>query len=258
MEVPVVEPGMDVPTIGPGTEVPRLVPHMEVPMVEQGMDVPIIGPGTEVSKLVPHMEVPVVEPSMDVPIDGLGGKTPDLAPRPEVPAVDSRADTKATDEIPEDDINSEIEGMVDSVGYPVARLPLGDIEFWRIGAVLSDDPMDAGEGAEELPIKQWDHERSDTRTELGVRLQHLDEEQWGRVEEILHEFREVFSKPDPEGCHLDAEHVIDTKQADRINRRRNTRQYREGDRVKKQKSDETMQAKLVLIEPPLRVDVNTL
>ncbi|KAF6212378.1 hypothetical protein GE061_012900 [Apolygus lucorum] len=191
-------------------------PGLDVVTVKLGMDVPVIEPGAEVQQLVPHLEVPEVEPGMDVPIDEPRMEMPIPERRAEVSTAKLRRNMADADRKTNGSIELEIEGTVESVGYPVTRLPTGDIEFRRIGAVLGDDSEDAAGDAEEMPMERWDQERPDTRTELVTKLQHLDKGQRSRVGEILHRFGEVFDKPDRDGCRLGVEHVIDTGQAEPV------------------------------------------
>ncbi|KAF6202164.1 hypothetical protein GE061_004562 [Apolygus lucorum] len=174
LDVATVELGMDVPVIGLGTGVPQLVPHVEVPVAEPDteapqlvphVEVPVAEPGTKVQQLVSHLEEPEVEPGMDVPIDEPRMEMPIPERRAEVSTAKLRRNMADADRKTNGSIELEIEGTVESVGYPVTRLPIGDIEFRRIGAVLGDDPGDAAGDAEEMPMERWDQERPDTRTE---------------------------------------------------------------------------------------------
>ncbi|KAF6214971.1 hypothetical protein GE061_009716 [Apolygus lucorum] len=192
---------MDVPVIGPGAGVPQLVPHVEVPVAEPDteapqlvphVEVPVAGPGTKVQQLVPHLEVPEVGPGMDVPIDEPRMEMPIIERRAEVSTAKLRKNMADADRRTNGSIELEIEGTVESVGYPVTRLPIGDVEFRRIGAVLGDDPGDAVGDAEEMPMERWDRERPDTQTELATKLQHLDGGRRGRVGEVLHGFGEIW------------------------------------------------------------------
>ncbi|KAF6212625.1 hypothetical protein GE061_013151 [Apolygus lucorum] len=204
LDVATVELGMDVPVIGPGAGVPQLVPHVEVPVAEPDteapqlvphVEVPVAGPGTKVQQLVPHLEVPEVGPGMDVPIDEPRMEMPIIERRAEVSTAKLRMNMADADRRTNGSIELEIEGTVESVGYPVTRLPIGG--FRRIGAVLGDDPGDAVGDAEEMPMERWDQERPDTRTELATKLQHLDKGQRSRVGEILHGFGELINVPIP-------------------------------------------------------------
>ncbi|KAF6214970.1 hypothetical protein GE061_009715 [Apolygus lucorum] len=168
---------MDVPVIGPGAGVPQLVPHVEVPVAEPDteapqlvphVEVPVAGPGTKVQQLVPHLEVPEVGPGMDVPIDEPRMEMPIIERRAEVSTAKLRKNMADADRRTNGSIELEIEGTVESVGYPVTRLPIGDVEFRRIGAVLGDDPGDAVGDAEEMPMERWDRERPDTQTDAVI------------------------------------------------------------------------------------------
>ncbi|KAF6210630.1 hypothetical protein GE061_013737 [Apolygus lucorum] len=106
---------------------------------------------------------------MEVPIDGPRMEMPIPKRRAEVSMAKLRRNMADPARKTNGSIELEIEGTVESVGYPVTRLPIGDIEFRRIGAVLGDDPGDAAGDAEEMPMERWDQERPDTRTDEMVK-----------------------------------------------------------------------------------------
>ncbi|KAF6207380.1 hypothetical protein GE061_018621 [Apolygus lucorum] len=180
VEVPVAEPGMEVPVAKPGVYVPVAEPGVYVPVAEPALEIPVVKPGVEIPVAKPGMEVLMAKPGVEIPVAKLGVEIPVAKPGVEVlvakpgvevpivkPGVESQSVVGCT---PKEDIDPEIEGMVESVGYHVARFPLGDIDFRRIGAILGDDPKETGDNVGEFPIERWGDERWNSHSELKAKI----------------------------------------------------------------------------------------
>ncbi|KAF6197697.1 hypothetical protein GE061_008663 [Apolygus lucorum] len=180
MEVLVAKPGVEIPIAKPGVEIPVAKPGVEIPVAKPGVEIPVAKPGMEVLVAKPGVEIPVAKPDVKIPVAKLGVEIPVAKPsvgvliaKPgvEVPVVNPGVKSwSAVGCTPKKDIDPEIEGTDESVGYPVARFPLGDIDFRRIGTVLGDDPKETGDNAGEFPIERWGGERWNSHSELKPKI----------------------------------------------------------------------------------------
>ncbi|KAF6197583.1 hypothetical protein GE061_008548 [Apolygus lucorum] len=218
MEVLVAKPGVEIPIAKPGVEIPVAKPGVEIPVAKPGVEIPVAKPGMEVLVAKPGVEIPVAKPGVKIPVAKPGVEIPVAKPsvgvliaKPgvEVPVVNPGVKSwSAVGCTPKKDIDPEIEGTDESVGYPVARFPLGDIDFRRIGTVLGDDTKETGDNAGEFPIERWGGERWNSHSELkpkiaahGAGPPRSSEKDSERSPKGLQEVRPRELSPQGETCH---------------------------------------------------------